>query len=443
MPSPGVYLCQPHSIGEHRLAVQGSINRSPLAALSQSGRLEDLFSINQTQVYATTGLYKSRREHRTMRFVTKEPRRWGRPFDASRDMSQVTDGNRSCTQPWLEVFGSRHLSAWLAEHNVSLALTTYQQGKLLAVGRATDERFSVFERTFSRCMGLWSDGPTIWMSSSYQLWRLENSLRPGHLHDGYDALYVPRVGYTTGDVDVHDLVVERSGRVVFVNTSFSCLATLSPRLSFQPLWRPPFVDKLVPEDRCHLNGLALVEGRVAYVTAVSQSNVADGWRDQRRDGGCVIDARNNQVVATGLSMPHSPRCYRDRLWVLDSGRGYLGQVDLEHGRFLPVTFCPGYLRGLTFVGNYAVVGLSRPRYDATFGGLQLQEELDRHNAKPQCGLHVIDLASGEVVHWLRLEGDVTELYDVAALPGVARPMVLGFRTDEIQRMLAVDGEGTL
>ena len=346
-------------------------------------------------------------------------------------------------RPWLEVLGSRHFSGWLADHNVSLAFTTYQLGKLFVVGRKAGEQFSVFERTFSRCMGLWSDGTTMWMSSAYQLWRLENALKPGNAHNGYDAMYVPRVGYTTGDIDMHDLVVEQSGRVVFVNTSFSCLATLSPRFSFQPLWRPPFVSKLTPEDRCHLNGLALVDGRATYVTAVSQSDVADGWRDCRRDGGCVIDVRNNQIVAAGLSMPHSPRFYRDRLWVLNSGTGYLGHVDLEQGQFVPLTFCPGYLRGLTFVGNYAVVGLSRPRHDRTFGGLQLQEELDRRKAQPQCGLYVIDLTSGDVVQWLRLEGEVSELYDVAVLPGVVRPMVLGFQTDEIQRMLAVEDGGTL
>ncbi len=346
-------------------------------------------------------------------------------------------------RPWLEVLGSRHLSVWLAEHNTSLAFTTYQLGKLFLVGRQVGDRFSVFERTFSRCMGLWSDGQTIWMSSLYQLWRLENALRPGHLHEGYDALYVPREAYTTGDVDMHDLVIEQSGRVVFVNTAFSCLATLSSRFSFKPLWRPPFVSKLVAQDRCHLNGLALVNGRVAYVTAVSQSDVTDGWRDQRRDGGCVVNVRSNQIVATGLSMPHSPRFYRNWLWVLNSGTGYFGHVDLEKGCFVPLTFCPGYLRGLTFVGNYAVVGLSRPRHDATFGGLALQDELNRRNAQPQCGLHVIDLESGDVVHWLRLEGEVTELYDAAMLPGVARPMALGLQNDDIQRVLAVDDEGTL
>lgn len=346
-------------------------------------------------------------------------------------------------RPWLEVLGSRHFSAWLAEQNVSLAVTTYQLGKLFVVGRKAGEQFSVFERTFSRSMGLWADGSTLWMGSAYQLWRLENALKPGHLHNGYDALYVPRAGYTTGDIDMHDVAVEHGGRVVFVNTLFSCLATLSPRFSFQPLWRPPFVSKLVPEDRCHLNGLALVEGRAAYVTAVSQSDVADGWRDQRRDGGCVLDVRSNQIVAAGLSMPHSPRFYRDRLWMLDSGTGYLGYVDRSQGRFVPLTFCPGYLRGLTFTGDYAVVGLSRPRHDATFGGLALQENLSQRKAQPQCGLYVIDLRSGDVVHWLRFEGEVSELYDVAVLPGVVRPMVLGFHTDEIQRMLAVADEGAL
>jgi uncharacterized protein (TIGR03032 family) len=200
---------------------------------------------------------------------------------------------------------------------------------------------------------------------------------------------------------------------------------------------------LAPQDRCHLNGLALVDGRAAYVTTVSQSDVADGWRDRRSDGGCVVDVRSNRVVATGLSMPHSPRWYRDRLWVLNSGTGYFGHIDFELGRFVPMTFCPGYLRGLTFVGNYAVVGLSRPRHDSTFGGLALQEELKRHDAEPQCGLQVIDLNSGDVVHFLRLQGDVSELYDVVALPGVNRPMALGFKSDEIQRVLDVDDEGTL
>ena len=114
--------------------------------------------------------------------------------------------------------------------------------------------------------------------------------------------------------------------MIFVNTLFGCLATFSPRASFQPLWRPPFLSALVPEDRCHLNGLAMRDGRPAYVTAVAASDVADGWRDRRRDGGCVIDVASGGIVASGLSMPHSPRWYRDRLWVLNSGTGEFGSV---------------------------------------------------------------------------------------------------------------------
>ena len=346
-------------------------------------------------------------------------------------------------EPWVEVTASRGLTSWLAQQSVSLAVSTYQTGKLFLVGRRPDGQLTVFERTFNRCMGLWADGQTLWLSSKYQLWRFENALKPGFLHNGCDRLYIPKVGYTTGDLDVHDIAVEAGGRVLFVNTKFGCLATLSERDSFTPLWRPPFLSRLAAEDRCHLNGLALDEGRARYLTAVSTSDVADGWRDRRRDGGVVLDVPDNRALASGLSMPHSPRVYRDRLWLLESGTGYFGSVDRKSGAFEPLTFCPGYLRGLAFAGDYAVVGLSRPRHDKTFGGLALDETLAAKGAEARCGLHVIDLRTGDAVHWLRLEGMVSELYDVVVLPGVVRPMALGFKTDEIQRLLSAGPEGVL
>src|SRR4051794_18650371 len=182
-------------------------------------------------------------------------------------------------EPWLEVTCSRHFTAWMAEQQVSLACTTYQTGKLLLFGRKPDSELAVFERNFSRCMGLWGDGQTLWMSSLYQLWRLENMLRPGETYQGHDRLFTPKVGYTTGDLDVHDIVVESGGRLVFVATNFGCLATFNERYSFTPLWRPSFLSKLAAEDRCHLNGLALENGKCRYVTAVSPSDVVDGWRD--------------------------------------------------------------------------------------------------------------------------------------------------------------------
>jgi uncharacterized protein (TIGR03032 family) len=351
-------------------------------------------------------------------------------------------------EPWLQVSSSRNFPGWLGEHRISLAFTTYQTGKVLFIGLKAEGQLSIFERTFARCMGLWSNGQTMWMSSLFQLWRFENGLRPGQQHDGYDTLYIPRVGYTTGDLDVHDIAVDSNGRVIFVNTLFGCLATLSERHSFMPLWRPPFLSKLAGEDRCHLNGIAMDDGRPRYVTAVSTTDVVDGWREHRRDGGVVVDVASSKIVASGLSMPHSPRVYRGKLWVHNSGLGQFGTVDPATGKFEPVAFCPGYLRGLAFCGDYAIVGLSGPRKkegvpDKTFGGLQLDDELKSHGVEARCGLSVIDLRNGDIAHWVRIEGMVAELYDVAVLPGVRRPSALGFKTDEIRRLISVDEQGTL
>ncbi len=351
---------------------------------------------------------------------------------------QETTGNGgSAPVPALELMGSRQFNSWLAEQRVSLAFTTYQSGKLFLIGTQPDGRLSIFERTFNRCLGLWGDGQTLWMTSLYQLWRFENALEPGQVANGFDRVYVPQVGYVTGDLDIHDVAVNGDGQPVFVNTLFGCLATTSERHSFTPLWRPPFLTKLAAEDRCHLNGLAMESGRPAYVTSVSQSDVADGWRERRRDGGCVIDVRTNEILVTGLSMPHSPRVYRDQLWLLDSGTGHFGRVDRSTGKFEPLTFCPGYLRGLNFIGDYAVVGLSQCRENRTFQGLALDENLKSHDAEAHCGLCVIDLRTGDLVHWLWMQGVVRELYDVVVLPGVRRPSALGFKTDEIRRTITI------
>lgn len=347
-------------------------------------------------------------------------------------------------RPPLEVDGSRQFISWLNEQNISLAFTTYQAGKLFFVGSQQDKLF-LFDRTFNRSMGLYADGNTLYLSSLYQLWRFENALQPGQLHKNtYDALYVPQVGYTTGDIDIHDIALETTSdgnnRLIFVNTLYSCLATVSDTHSFRPLWKPPFISKLAAEDRCHLNGLAMADGKPKYVTAVSCSDLTEGWRDKRANGGCVIDVQNNEIVLSGLSMPHSPRWYQDKLWLLNSGTGEFGYGDLDAGKFEPVTFCPGYLRGCAFYGDFAIVGLSQPRHNKTFSGLPLQENLQAKEAQPICGLLVIDLRSGDIVHSLRFSGAVEELYDVAVLPGVRRPMAIGFLSEEIRRAITVQTE---
>ncbi len=349
-------------------------------------------------------------------------------------VSKPKDGEEPV--PAFDVTSSRQFPNWLAEQNISLAFTTYQAGKLFFIGLGPEGRLSFFERTFNRCMGLCVDGDALWMSTLFQLWRFKNTLEPAQVAGGYDALFVPRVAWTTGDIDIHDIAVDKDGQVVFVNSLFSCLATVDADHSFRPLWKPPFISKLAAEDRCHLNGLAMEDGRPRWVSAISRSDITDGWRDRRSTSGCIIDVESNEIVADGLSMPHSPRLYQGQLWVLDSGTGYLTKVDPKSGKTEQVTFCPGYLRGLSFVGDFAVAGLSLPRHK-TFSGLQLDENLKKHDAEARCGFVVIDLKSGDIVHWLRIGGVIQELYDVVVLPGVRRPSALGFRTDEVRRVLSV------
>jgi len=335
----------------------------------------------------------------------------------------------------LEISGSRQVTSWMIEQRVSLGFSTYQTGKMFLIGIQPDGRMSIFERTFNRAMGMWASQQTILLSSLYQLWRFENVVQPGQHHNGYDKMFVPTVGFNTADIDIHDVVMDKNGEIFFVNTLFGCLAKPSFTHSFEPVWKPPFISKLAAEDRCHMNGLAMKDGSPKYVSIVGKSDVADGWRDHRSDGGLIVDVETNEIVATGMSMPHSPRWYNGTLYILNSGTGEFGKIDLERGTFEPIAFCPGYLRGMAFHNNYAIVGTSKSRDNKTFSGLALDDKLAEKGSEAKCMLHIIDLNTGDIVHWIKMEGIVKELYDVVAMPGVVRPMAIGFKTDEIRRII--------
>ncbi|MEM1399428.1 MAG: TIGR03032 family protein [Pseudomonadota bacterium] len=342
-------------------------------------------------------------------------------------------------QPPGEISTSRQFRAWLADHDVSIALSTYQSGKLILIGLAPDRRLSVFARNLSRTMGLAGDDQTFWLSSLFQLWKFENTLSSGEERDGHDRLFVPRLGYTTGDIDIHDIGLDEAGEPIFVTTAYSCLARPSTTHSCRPIWKPPFISKVACEDRCHLNGLAMRDGKPRFVTALAATDVADGWRDHRQSGGLVIDVASNEVVCDGLSMPHSPRLRDDELWVLNSGTGDIGRVDQTRGAVEPVAWLPGYARGLAMIDRFAVVGLSAPRDGSDrFEGLALTDRLAEKNTKPWCAVVIVDTQSGDMVHWLRFDGAVQELYDVVVLPNAKRPMALGFQSDEIRRYLTLE-----
>ncbi len=341
----------------------------------------------------------------------------------------------------VDILTDRHFIPWLEAQGISLVFSTYQSSRLMFIGVDAQGNLSGFERVFDRAMGIYATTERIYLSTRYQIWQLDNVLSNGELYQGYDKLYIPRKSHITGDIDTHDLVVEDdSNRIVFVSTKLNILATLSEKHSCIPLWKPSFISSIIGEDRCHLNGLALVDGKARYVTLCAQSDIVDGWRDHRNNGGCVIDIQSNEIITTGLSMPHSPRYYQGKLWLLNAGTGHFGYIDPNNGTFEPLTFCPGFLRGLAFWGDYAIVGISKARgKDSSFKGLPLEQNLAQKDTEPRCGFLVIDLRTGSIKHWIRLEGEVEELYDVQVLPGVKRPQAIGLHSDtEISQYITLE-----
>jgi len=360
---------------------------------------------------------------------------------ASKPATPPDDPNQNSQKParsW-RVKESPGFASWLAECDVSLAVTTYQAGKLLLLGRSPQGELTIGERSFQRAMGLWTNGQSLWLATAYQLWQLENQLDHRRRSSGFDRLFVPRIAYTTGDLDLHDVAIDSADQPVFVATQFNCLATVSPTESFEPVWQPPFISTIAAEDRCHLNGLAMKDGAAKYVTLCAPTDEKKAWKSRRMGSGQLLDVPTGEVVTQGLSMPHSPRWHNNRLWLLNSGAGFLGYVDLDSGKFEPVAFCPGYARGLAFVDRYAIVGLSKPREQNRFGGLALDDELAKRSQSSLTGLMVVDLESGETVHTLTIEGHIAELYDVAVLAGVTRPAALGLKSAPLRYNVWADG----
>ena len=329
---------------------------------------------------------------------------------------------------------SRLFPVWLAGTESSIAFTTYQAGKIFFIGTNEETgKLSIFERTFNRSMGLGVGENCLWLSSLYQMWRFENFLDPGQKQAGFDAVYVPIEGRTTGDVDIHDVHPYKDGsQPIFVVTRFNCLATFDRRNSFKPVWTPPFIDRIAAEDRCHLNGLAVDGGEPAYVTCVSTSNVAGGWRDHRMGGGVLIRVSDGEIIADGLSMPHSPRLRDGYVYLMQSGLGEFGRIDLATGKFESLCFLPGFARGLTFIGDHAIIGVSRPRAERTFEDLALGDRLEAQGLSARCEIAVVNLKTGDVEHSLEISGVVQELYDVVTLPGIRRPQAVGFKADDIR-----------
>jgi uncharacterized protein (TIGR03032 family) len=312
----------------------------------------------------------------------------------------------------------------LAQLGISLAVSTYQAGKVILI-REDKGTINTHFCAFSKPMGIAVDRPTAdcgWSQHSMVLSRHAPALTPKLDPPGrHDACYLPRQAHFTGDIDIHEMAWGTDG-LYLVNTKFCCLCALDSDHSFSPCWRPHFISALTPEDRCHLNGLAMKNGVPAYVTALGETDKAGAWRDNKRDGGILMAVEDNRVLVRGLSMPHSPRLYDKRLWFLESGVGGIGWFDpaaLHTGgparaEHTIVATLPGFTRGLDFVGPLAFIGLSQVRESAVFSGIPLVERLSEEERV--CGIWVVDIRSGETLAFLRFESGVQEIFAVQVLP---------------------------
>ena len=325
---------------------------------------------------------------------------------------------------------------------VSLLVTTYQANKLLVL-REQAGGLSILVRSFDRPMGLAADPRRIAMGTRDQVWTFRNApdiapqVEPRGAHD---ACFIPRASHVTGDIGIHEVAWagEKLDELWLVNTRFSCLCTLSDDYSFVPRWRPPFITELAAEDRCHLNGLAIVDGQPRYVTALGQADVRDGWRPHKPRGGVVLSVPDGRVITDGLCMPHSPRWHQNALWVLESGTGRLHQIDPASGVSQVVTDgLAGFARGLGIVGPYAFIGLSKIRPTSAMDGVPLAER--RNELKS--GIAVVDLRNGSLVGSVDFETAVEEVFDVQVLCGQRFPEVLGLQKETVQHTFIIPPAG--
>lgn len=331
-----------------------------------------------------------------------------------------------------------NLPALFEQLGISLVVSTYQAGKVILV-RNDNGALNTHFRTFSKPMGIASDRARLTIGGTNTVWYYRNvpavapKLEPAGKHD---ACYLPRRIHVTGDIDIHEMAYDRDGELWIVNTRFCCLCTLDENHSFYPRWRPHFVSALSPQDRCHLNGLAMVDGKPKYVTALGETDTQGGWRENKANGGILMDIERNEILLRGLSMPHSPRLYDGKLWLLESGQGSLAAVDLNNRTWRTVAEMPGFTRGIDFYGPFAFIGLSQVRESAVFSGIPLVERLSERT----CGVWVIHIETGQTVGFLRFESGVQEIFAVQILQGMKFPEVLEWGDEKLSHSYVLPDE---
>lgn len=320
----------------------------------------------------------------------------------------------------------------------SVFVTTYQAGKLVML-RPEGNTLNTHFKSFVSPMGLALDSAKLSIGALGEIQHFRNMPAVAAKREpkgGVDGCFMPRGNNITGDILVHEMAFGAKGELWVVNTRFSCLCTLDEINSFVPRWKPPFITGYSPNDRCHLNGLGMRDGVPNLVTALGRTDTPGGWRENKKDGGILMDVPSGEIICANLSMPHSPRWHDGKLWVLESGKGNLSIVDPNTGKHEPVANLPGFTRGLDFFGPLAFIGLSQVRETAVFSGIPITEQ----NLERNSGVWVVNIQTGNTVAFVKFEDALQEIFAVQLLQGIKFPDLVNDEQEIIQSTFELPDE---
>jgi uncharacterized protein (TIGR03032 family) len=330
-----------------------------------------------------------------------------------------------------------NLPELLWQMECSVVLSTYQAGKVVIISAKNEEELVQLPRAFPQAMALGVKENRLAVASQHEVTVLahEPGLAPGYPAQPktYDTIFMPRASYYTGTLDIHGLAWGEGG-LWAINTLFSSLGTIDDTFSFTPRWKPPFITKLMPEDRCHLNGMAMREDTPLWVTALGRGDSAKSWRETITTGGVLIHVPSGEIVAGELPMPHTPRLYDGRLLLLLSATGEIVAMDTSTGKYDVIKKVPGFIRGMTRQGEYLFVAQSRIRKKSSaFRHLEIADDAT------SAGFTVLHLPTASIVAEFRYQSSVDEIYDIEVLPGLRRPGILNPEKKDHHNALTLPG----
>lgn len=320
--------------------------------------------------------------------------------------------------------------------NCSLAISTYQAGKIIFLSAKNNEQLVQLPRTFKKPMGFCLHEDKMVVATKDEVIFLKSAADLAKFYpekpNVYDAMYIPRASYYTGFVDIHDIDLGANNEIFAVNTSFSCIAKIDQNYSFTPYWKPKFISKLASEDRCHLNGMALLNGVPKYATAFNQGDTPQSWRDTVTTSGVLIDVETDEIIAQGLKMPHSPRIFNNKLYVLYSATGELVNIDTKTGKIETVANMNAFVRGMAKYGDYLFIGVNKLRQNSsTFAKLDIAKQAN------WAGINILHLPTGALVGQIKYLSSVDEIYDIQVLPNTLRPNILNPYDDNFKKALDI------